>query len=239
MKFYSIHSSLNSKVLGHYPQVEDIHYNCDIWDEPKFIEHTHFTRIDFEPITANAVLHDRSKITDLINVSGMGFTNKLLVSEKLKGIFESYRKTGLQFFKSNLIYKGKEIDNYWVLNFFEPDMHFINFNNSKIFLTENIFDKIRELEIKNLKDYLNMKEIIEEEGYPKGILIESFTLEDNIDEDFFFLTNVQGGVSYIVSERIKQKMEQENCTGIELMPIEIHLSEWLQGGEREKLYGKA
>ena len=110
MKFYSIHSSLNSKVLGHYPQVEDIHYNCDIWDEPKFIEHTHFTRIDFEPITANAVLHDRSKITDLINVSGMGFTNKLLVSEKLKGIFESYRKTGLQFFKSNLIYKGSKKD---------------------------------------------------------------------------------------------------------------------------------
>ena len=238
MKFYRINNSLNSNVLGHYPQVKDIHYKCDVWDEPKFIEHNQFIQMDFEPITANAVLHEKSKKTDLINVSGMGFTNRLLVSEKLKNILESYRKTGMQFFESNLIYKNKEIDKYWIVNFFESDMHFLNFNKSKVYLTENIFDKIRELEIKNVNDFLNMKEIIEEEGLPKGIFIETFTLEDTIDEDFFFLANVQGGVAYIVSEKIRNNIEQENCTGIEFMPIEIQLSQWLQGGEREKFYGK-
>ncbi|MDY0986682.1 hypothetical protein SOM12_04590 [Flavobacterium sp. CFBP9031] len=237
MKFYSIKSSLNSKVLGHYPQVKDIKYNCDVWDEPKFIEHTHFAKINFVPITANAILHDKAKITDLINVSGMGFTNKLLVSNKLKGIFEHYRKTGLQFYESNLIHKNHEVDNYWVLNFFESGMHFINFNSSQIYLTENTFDKVRELDIKNFNEYLNMKEIIDEEGYPKGIFIEKFTLVNNVDEDFFFLTNVQGGVSYIVSEKLKINLEEENCTGIEFMPIEIQLSEWLHGGERDKIYG--
>src|SRR5215217_8163820 len=118
MKYFFINNSLNPKVLGHYPQVKSIKQNCDLWDEPKFIEHIEFVKVNFQAITANAVLHPKSKPTDLINVSGMGFTRKLLMSGELKKILENNRKSGLQFFKSNLI-KEIEIDDYWVLNMYE------------------------------------------------------------------------------------------------------------------------
>jgi hypothetical protein len=55
---------------------------------------------------------------------------------------------------------------------------------------------------------------------------------------FFALLNVEGGVKYIVSEKGRREIEENNCTGIEFQPIELSLTEWLQGGEREKMYGK-
>ena len=119
MKYFSINCSLNPKVLGHYPQVKDIKYNCHVWDEPSFIEHFHFSKIDFEPITANAVLFPSSKLTDLISIDGMGFTKKLLLSGKLKKCILEKRNKGLQFFSSNLIQKNEEIKDYWLLNSFE------------------------------------------------------------------------------------------------------------------------
>lgn len=44
---------------------------------------------------------------------------------------------------------------------------------------------------------------------------------------------------YIVSEKLKKEIEDTGCKGIEFMPIEMKMTDWLQGGEREKIYGKA
>jgi hypothetical protein len=130
MKYFSINNSLNSTVLGHYPQVKDVKQNCHVWNEPKFIEHIHFTEIDFEPITSNAILYPSSKCTDLINVTGMGFTGKLLLSGKLRKHITERRSNGFHFYASNLVYKNEEISDYWVLNSFKIDMIFVDIEQS-------------------------------------------------------------------------------------------------------------
>ena len=239
MKYYSISSSLSRKVTGHYPQVKEIKYSCDVWDEPRFIEHVYFTPVlDFEPITANAVLYAKSKSTDLINVTGMGFTKKPLVSTKLKDILQQFRKTGMQFFKSPVNKNGIVNEDYWVLNFFEVNMNFIDYTKSKVYLTENTFDLVRPLDIFDYNAYINTKEVIDEQGSPAGILVDSINILPGVDEDFFVLTQVEGGAKYIASEKLKAFIEQQSCTGIEFMPLELKLTEWLQGGIRETVYGK-
>ncbi|MEH3112547.1 hypothetical protein [Pedobacter terrae] len=50
--------------------------------------------------------------------------------------------------------------------------------------------------------------------------------------------DVEGGVKYIVSEQLKKEIEEPGCTGIEFMPTDLSLNEWLQGGARERIYGK-
>ncbi|MGH2664398.1 imm11 family protein [Flavobacterium sp.] len=239
MTFFSINNSLNKSILGHYPQVKEIIYHCDVWDEPRFVERVHFNKIDFEPITANAVLYARSKPTDLISVVGMGFTLKLLVSTKLKEILERNRNTGLQFFKAPIIHNEQSIDDYWILNFFEKSMEAINYELSDIYITHNSIRKIEKLELKSYNEFLKAKDNIDKEGYPKGILIEKFKIKGNIHTDFLLLTDVKGGAKYIVSENLKQEIEDANCTGIEFQPVELSINEWLQGGEREKIYGKS
>ena len=51
------------------------------------------------------------------------------------------------------------------------------------------------------------------------------------------LRHVEGGVKYVVSEKLKKEIEDASCTGIEFMPVELTLNEWLHG-ERQKIYGK-
>ncbi|MFY7743081.1 MAG: imm11 family protein [Flavobacterium sp.] len=239
MSFFIINKSLDKKVLGHYPQIKDIHHNCHIWDEPKFIEHIYFTKVDFEPITSNAYLHSKAKQTDLIAATGMGFTLKLLLSGKLKSILEKYKLNGLQFFKSPIIQNNECNDDYWVLNFYISNMDYVDFQKSEIYLTENSFNMIERLYLNNYEEYTLKKQEIEKRGYPYGILIDKFVLNCDIHDDFFLLKDVKGGVKYITSQKLKQEIEDAGCTGIEFQPVELSYNEWTApGGEREKVYGK-
>jgi hypothetical protein len=56
--------------------------------------------------------------------------------------------------------------------------------------------------------------------------------------DFFVLRYTEGALRGIVSERLKNELEKNEISGIEFRPIEIDYQEWLQGGYREKIYGK-
>ena len=70
--------------------------------------------------------------------------------------------------------------------------------------------------------------------------VNNIYLNDNINEDFFMLRYVEGGVKYIVSEKLKKEIEDAGCTGIEFQPVELSQNEWLMpNGEREKIYGKS
>ncbi|MHC9089043.1 imm11 family protein [Tenacibaculum sp. IMCC1] len=239
MKYYSIRHSLNKKETGNYQQVEEAQHNCNVWDDPLFIDYDQnfFKKLDFSPITSNAILKKGSKLTDFISAPIMGFTKKLLVSGKLKQILESSRKSGMQFFKSPVYYKNKLINDYWVLNMYEINMDMIDFKKSVIFKT-NYFDNLMELDVKNVFEFKKYKEEIEKEGYPNGISIEKIKIRADKIMDFFALLDVEGGVKYMVSEKLKKEIETAQCTGIEFMPIGISLNEWLTT-EREKIYGKA
>ncbi len=245
MMYYLIQNSFNKKILGNYPQVKEIIYNCHVWDEPKFIHHVHFEKIDFEPITANAILHAKSKQTDLINAnSAMGFSNKLLVSGKLKKILEGKRNDSMQFFKAPIIQNNLMLEDYWILNFYKFNQEYIDFSNSKILYTKraddykSTYNTIKEyIKVENFKQF-EIK-LSEANAKEEALTIEKLSLSSqNIFEDFFIIKYVFGGL-YFVSEKLKKEIEESDCTGIEFQPIELSYNEWTApGGEREKIYGK-
>lgn len=243
MKFYLFSNSLDRKILGHYPQVKSYKYHCDVWNDNRFIERVNFKKVDFEPITANAILHPKSKTTDLISADGMGFTLKPLVSEKLKKILENSKKTGLQFFKSPLIFKENLIEDYFVLNMYIDQNNLIDIVNCKIRYEKKSADYKftfkTETEYLIFDDYESFNYALNEASMNnESLFIEKIKLKENISEDFFLLRHVWGGAKYVVSEKLKKEIEEANCTGIEFQPIELSLTEWLHGGEREKIYGK-
>lgn len=240
MNYYIIQESGNLKIIGKYPQTKGIQYNCDVWNEPKFIGQIHFEKVDFDPIIANAILHPKSKQTDLIDAnSAMGFSNKLLISGKLKTILEKNRKNGMQFFKSPIIQNNLLVEDYWILNMYEFNNDYVDFLNSKILLEEITSENINSLylSINSLKDYeLKIEEVRGKKGC--NLRVEKLVLsKDKIINDFFMIRYSFSGI-YFVSEKLKQQIEDAGCTGIEFQPIELSLNEWLQGGEREKTYGK-
>ncbi|UQD55605.1 hypothetical protein [Flavobacterium sp. K5-23] len=60
--YYIIQESMNKKIVGKFFHAINAVHNCHVWEEPKFIGHINFEKIDFEPITSNAILEIKSQI---------------------------------------------------------------------------------------------------------------------------------------------------------------------------------
>lgn len=236
--------SLDKKVKGHYPQVKDVIYHCNVWDNPLFVDRFHFEKINVIPIVANPILHPKSKFTDIIDTnSAIGFSfGKILISGKLKSILEKNKKNGLQFFQCSVFKDGVEYSDYWLLNVFEFNHEYIDFKKSTISYEKqsddyNVSYKIEKLylDLSSLSQFMEYVEIAKPKAEMVGI--EKLFLNDNVSDDFFMLRYVFGGMHF-VSEKLKQEIEDAGCTGIEFQPTELSYNEWTApGGERERTYG--
>lgn len=239
MQYYFLRESINEKIMGKLPQIDDYIYHCDVSNEPKFIGNLNFKKIDFTPIPVYPILYPKSKKTDLIQRGG-SISSHLLVSSKFKNILESFKVNHIQFFKNPIVHKGVEDHNYWVINSYNVRMDLIDFDNSKVFLMKNTFNKVEELNIRDIDSYKSKKLQILDKGYPYSILVENFKLKECTKEHFFVLKDIEGGLGYIVSEKLKKEIEDAGCTGIEFQPTVLSYDEWMNPrGEREAIYGKS
>lgn len=240
-EFFFLRNSLNNSIVGEVAQVQDAIYRCHVWDNPKFIDRYDYNRIDEEPIVANAVLTKKAKLTDYLNASIIGFSTGILISGKLKQIIEKYALNSCQFFKSPVIFKKEEIDDYWILHPYQFAMESIDFKNTDIVIrkrkpeggTETVYTTVQ-----SLSDFVALAE--ESTQKMEIITMQSLHLVDTVLADFFVLRWVEFGVGYVFSQELRTEIESAGCTGIEFQPIELALREWLApGGPREQEYGKA
>ncbi|BFM42905.1 hypothetical protein CFS9_15460 [Flavobacterium sp. CFS9] len=245
MNYYSIEHSMNKKILGHYPQIKEIIHHCAVWEDPRFIDRFSFEKININPIISNPVLYQNSNLTDLIDVRGeIGFLSKILISGKLKSILEKRRTTGFDFFKIPVFYREKIIEDYYILNVYEDNNNFIDINKCRVQYHKKADDykftyntNTEYLTFENFDSFNSLLDVAIKNN--ESFFIDKIILKDSINEDFFLLRYVESGVKYVVSEKLKQEIEDAGCTGIEFQPIELSTIEWLHGGEREKIYGKA
>lgn len=221
--YYRMTHSIDEKIVGKFPQSITAAYDeIEDVNDSKFIDRIFFKKVDYDPITVKAILEKKAIPTDLISVACKGFSLKLLMSSKLRKILENNRKTGIQFFNSNIIHNNKEIDGYSIMNAYEASSNFIDYQNSEIYLTEFGFKKIEKRFFSTEEDFFNSYNIIKNKNNNLGLKIIKLHLIDDekINEDFFILTHVEGGVGYFVSERLKSEIESANCTGIDFMPVD-------------------
>ena len=239
MKYFALEHSKNKKILGRFNQCSKILHNCHVDNEPNFIDRHPFEKIEFTPILSTLVLDPKSKITDLIKVSSTGFSfGSVVISEKLKNIFEGLNCYGLQFFATHLLQDNDVINRYWQTHIYDSPFQYVDFEKSKFTLmnTENSIAIEENIRIHDVKEFINQNESLD---YPKKIIIKNIVFKENFDLDYFLLRYLEkGGNHGIVSEKLKNEIENQGITGIEFRPIEISFQDWLRSDEREKIYGK-
>lgn len=242
--YYFLNPSMNPRIVGKYCQSENI-ANNELRNNPRFLNNVYFTEVDFEPITPKAILHKKAKLTDLISNVNAGGSLRPLMSEKLRDILVTHRATGMQFFSSSLVTaNGHEIEGYCSLNMHQSNNEFIDIKNSLVRHQRKSTDYEKtyktEVEYRTFNDYnsfANALGLARENG--ETFYIEKLKLLPGITEEFFMVEDVDGGVNFIVSENLRKELETACCIGIEFQPVELSQLEWLQGGEREKVYGKS
>lgn len=228
MEYFRIRHTLKVTELGHYPQVKSIKYNCNVATESKFIQHYYFKKINITPCVANPILYSTSKKTDLIERLGIGFSHRLLMSRKLKDILFNYSKDDVQYFQCSIYHKNVEDKNYWIMNPYKFRQEFINFDKSETCLRIRKPEggtKLIPFDVLTLIEFEKKRELFKKE---MSFLNVYTLILENVNKDFFILAGVEGGIGYFVSEKLKNEIENAQCTGIEFQPLDITFNDWLQ-----------
>jgi len=235
--YYCITHSMNTRIVGNFFQSENIAHNYENIENPKLLNNIYLEKIDFEPIVPIPILHKKAKFTDLLSCVNATSAGQLIISEKLKNIIEKNRRNGLQFFKTSVVKDNIVNGNYFSMNMYQSSIDYIDFTKSKVSVRIRKKEGGTELvsiDVSTLDEFLNVVNYHKEKM--EIVKIDNIYLNNNVSEDFFQLDY---SVKHVVSEKLKQEIEDAGCTGIEFQPIELSINEWLHGGEREKIYGKA
>lgn len=237
--YYRIENSLDLKIVGQYSQIQDAKFPADWENDPRFIEHIEFREVDFKPLTSIGLLHKKAKLTDLISTVPAGFTRKLLISKALKEVFEEFDKGLFQYFQCTVVSKDTTIE-YWIVSPIISMFENVDFSKSDVVSRKRKPEGGTYLEPVTLSSLNEFHEYLALQGEDSWkTTINHIYFKEDIDNDVFALGHVEGGIGYYVSEKFKKTVEDQKLTGIEFMPSNLRLVEWLQGGIREKTYGKA
>lgn len=238
-KYFAIEYGRNETLVGKIPQVKDFKHNCNVSDNSDFIDKFPFKKIEGSPILSIPILYPITKQTDIIDTySNVGFSfGSLVISNKLKEILDQFNCYGFQFFPTYIIQDGSTYSNYWQTHICEMPFEYIDFKKTKALILNIETRKIvtESVEISYAEEFLSIVNSLE---YPKSISLKDISFEDKMDLDLFFIRFFENSGRGIVSEKLKNEIEKQECTGIEFRPIELSLQEWYHNGERERVYGK-
>lgn len=160
----------------------------------------------------DSILHSKARFTDLISSSPIFYH---ILSEKLKKIIEANRKKGLEFHPTYVIQKQNKVP-YWIMNGYEHDYQYIDFDLSLINVVGIGGIVLDQLHLKTKEGFEMAKESIKS---PHSIWISKLVLKSGIKDNLIIIDKSPGGMFYF-SEKLKSIIEDAGCTGIKFESIE-------------------
>jgi hypothetical protein len=223
MKYFQLNHSLDEGVIGKdYPQVQDVVVPTTV-DDPKYLSQYTGTWAPKNTLVPKPLLGEKAKPTDLISASAAGLSNNLLVSDELKFLIEVSNYKGVDFLETSLVLpKAQSELKYWIIHPYENVIAALNLEETTFFWTDytfrfntakqvqfSTFDKLLEAyEEVNKKSQLPFMEC-------EFLFIENVSIKQTCLLDFFTLKGVLNkGIGYFVSEKLRDRIDQQNCTGI-------------------------
>tara|TARA_R110000868_G_scaffold367410_2_gene630383 strand:+ start:2532 stop:3221 length:690 start_codon:yes stop_codon:yes gene_type:complete len=224
MKYYSLQNSANKKILGKHDPYKKVIHTVSVNDSIHLGKHF-LGLVNYVPEIPILELKSEAKILDLmIGPSAIGFTNKLIVSSKLKEILKENNVNDIQFFEINLIQNNKNIEGYSVMHPIKENLDSIDFNNSEIFISSSI-QPIEKVNIKSVLHFKQLREELQTNGYNGRsiafLFIEKLILKKEIERNLIYLNHLRNYGPFLVSEKLKNEIEKNNCTGIEFLPLGV------------------
>jgi hypothetical protein len=224
MKYYKIAHSIDRKETGGYPQSDECIYPGMRYS-PNALTMLRYQKAPADVEIPKVKLLKKAKLTDFVS----SILSLLLVSTKLKDIIEQHNTFGYEWLPTSLVRKDEEYGNYWLANQYQPYTEALDLTASKFanfdamirqpVLEGLVFDTAAELNEAYENNYLAASA----RGMQHTPLLNTYiVIKENIEMDFFFLRNTAStSFTHCVSERLRQKIEQEKCTGIIFIELNV------------------
>ena len=225
LKFYGVSYSLQ----GVFPQVETIDIfqrRVGPWD---FLNSK-----ELKSFCYNVKLKYQAKLKDVLGYYGHNGWGAM-VSKRLRDILDEYNfGCEYQYINVSIVTrKGEPVSElYYQLHIPMPGMvDKIDYPKS-VFYVKKFDKRINDtpIEVKSYEDDVRLQTIIRKQAVSALILAEDIVLKKGTDPeqlDIFNFSGGSGGAPFMVSERLKQRLEQEKITGIifEEYPYKISIDE--------------
>lgn len=213
MKIYELKNSINPAEIGYtYPQSQSAKENISV-DHPRHLWKQGAGLLT-DVVLPEPVIHPKAKLSDLLSTTA---TWRLVMSSKLKDILQKYILLGqCQFLEMTVHNRSKQYQ-YWMLNPLRYNMDLINYSASEIWLCGAGDVKIKQIPFVDLKTFEEHSNAL---SYPERLVIFNVKLIENTQADFIQLRDV-AGADYYVSEKLKQEIIGQECTGIKFVEAEL------------------
>ncbi len=218
MKYYRIYHS-TGKDVGYYPQVVHSEFSFHVDDINSSVKLA-FSEANDKTLWPVPKLHGKAKKSDLISISSMSLSVTLFISIKLYNILSNVQFKGVQFIKSKLITKTGQ-DEYWIVNPFLSDYSFIDVKKSEFVYTDRMGkQEFETIVFESVDSFIKAYQQNQIDAVQKGfndhhpLIIKQIAIKEDCAIDFFSISGVNGGIGYFVSEKLKNEIEFNGCTGI-------------------------
>ena len=222
MNYYYLRISL--KDAGSAPmQIKGMSDGYDFGAANSLRKLTFFTKPAFIPNLQYFVLAHKAKVTDFIHnsfISADGF----LINQKAKNIMVNFNLPQHIYFIAGVMYHKKMLGDYYWLHLLEEDTHLVDLAESSFYLqNKGLYDDWYENEVepadfKSMEEFaLKRKEVAGSRQY-----IRSYKLSvkaNSLNRDVYIFTFMHN--QYIISENLKNALESEKITGIEILPLDF------------------
>ena len=225
LKFYRVRYSLQ----GVFPQVESVDIFQRSVDPWGFLNSK-----ELKSFCYNVKLKYQAKLKDVLGFyehNGWG----AMVSKRLRDILDEYNfGCEYQYINVSIVTrKGEPVSElYYQLHIPMPGMvDKIDYPKS-VFYVKKFGERINDtpIEVKSYEDDVRLQKITSKQDVSALILAEDIVLKKGTDPEQLDIFNFSGGsrgARFFVSERLKQRLEQEKITGItfEEYPYKISIDE--------------
>ena len=225
LKFYGV----NFLVKGVFPQVETIDIfqrRVGPWD---FLNSK-----ELKSFCYNVKLKYQAKLKDVLGYYGHGGSGAM-VNRRLRDILDEYNfGCRYQYINVSIVTrKGEPVSElYYQLHIPMPGMvDKIDYPKS-VFYVKKFDKRINDtpIEVKSYEDDVRLQKITSKQDVSALIEAEDIVLKKGTDPEQLDIFNFSGGsdgAPFLVSERLKQRLEQEKITGItfEEYPYKISIDE--------------
>ena len=215
MKLFEIDKSLVMNVIGSYPQSEDMikGYDYDANNSVYELVYNRNKKIDFSPNLDSFLLTKKAKFTDLLSAIPAGGASGLLISEKFKRLLEVFNIIEHQCFKASVLDNRGNNERYYWMQFISKLCEKIDYGYSKFYRSGG-----DDYDVLSFEDFLIKKKKLGVDGeiYSKEIALRYNDLKDF---DMFYF----GYFEFGISENLKDTIEKENITGINITEIKTEI----------------
>lgn len=221
MKYYIFQGSINKKVVGKYPQSEEVKVYGNLHELPLDKPVQKDKLIMQEPI-----LHKKANLTSYLDIGSILTNRYMVITEKLINFLEQFAIPEHTEWPIKIHQADNIILDYKLFHISYPsDQLVVNYQKSE-FLIGELGDwrdpSIRKpVNVDSYAGYLNLRNELRNRSDNSEIrcnkLIIDFT---KTDFDLFRLANVPFGSCYYISEKLIDAIEKEGFTGFDFKEIE-------------------